>query len=229
MSAAPTQSAAELNGRLPCRIVTLLVTACACVLPMAVCDTSAGDEKRSVPNIVLIVADDLGYGELGCYGQKIIETPNIDRLAKEGVRLTQFYSGSPVCASARCVLMTGLHSGHAYIRTNRATQPEGQFPIPDETVTLAELLKTAGYKTAAIGKWGLGMFDTTGNPNDPPGNPPPPEPPDDTVDSPEPATLLLGLVGVGGAALRVAARHWRGRARRGASRPIAHAPVSCDC
>lgn len=119
----------------------------------------------SLPNIVLIMADDLGYGEVGCFGQKVIKTPNIDRLASEGMRLTQFYSGAPVCAPARCVLMTGLHSGHAYIRTNREVKPEGQLPIPGDTVTVAKLLKERGYKTAAIGKWGLGMFGSSGDPN----------------------------------------------------------------
>ncbi len=116
------------------------------------------------PNIVLIVADDLGYGELGCYGQRIIETPHIDRLAHEGMRFRQFYSGSPVCAPSRCVLMTGLHSGHAPIRTNREVRPEGQHPLPAETVTLAELLQAEGYVTGAMGKWGLGPPGSTGDP-----------------------------------------------------------------
>jgi len=117
------------------------------------------------PNIVLIMADDLGYAELGCYGQKKINTPNIDRLAAEGVRFTQFYTGAPVCAPARCVLLTGKHSGHAYIRDNREVRPEGQWPIPAEEVTIAELLKRKDYATAAVGKWGLGMVGTTGDPN----------------------------------------------------------------
>ena len=120
---------------------------------------------QAKPNIVLILADDLGYAELGCYGQKKIKTPAIDRLASQGMRFTQFYSGAPVCAPARCVLLTGKHSGHAYIRTNGEVQPEGQRPIPAEETTIAESLKTAGYATAAIGKWGLGMVGTTGDPN----------------------------------------------------------------
>lgn len=127
---------------------------------------------QTPPNIILIVADDLGYGDLGCYGQTKIKTPHIDRLSAEGMRFTQFYSGAPVCAPARCVLMTGKHSGHAFIRDNKAVpakgnaQPEGQWSIPAEEVTLAELLKSQGYATGAMGKWGLGMVGTTGDPNE---------------------------------------------------------------
>lgn len=123
------------------------------------------------PNVVFILADDLGYGELGCYGQKKIHTPNIDRLAAEGTRFTQHYSGAPVCAPARCVLMTGKHLGHADIRGNmqafvRFPQfKEGQLPIAPTTVTMAEVFKKAGYDTAAIGKWGLGPAGSTGDPN----------------------------------------------------------------
>ncbi len=129
------------------------------------------------PNIILIMADDLGYGELGCYGQEWIKTPNIDRIASEGIRFTQFYSGSPVCAPARCTLMTGKHTGHAYIRGNgnpkdrRSDLSEadgyfpGQNPIPDDEITVAEVLKAAGYTTAAIGKWGLGYEASSGDPN----------------------------------------------------------------
>lgn len=117
------------------------------------------------PNIILFLADDLGYGEVGCYGQQIIRTPSIDRLAAEGMRFTQFYCGAPVCAPSRCVLLTGLHSGHAYVRDNREHQPEGQLPIPAETITIAERLKELGYATAAIGKWGLGYPGSSGDPN----------------------------------------------------------------
>ena len=124
--------------------------------------TWAADAAR--PNIILIVADDLGYGELGCYGQKKIRTPRLDQMAKEGLRITQFYSGSPVCAPSRCVLMTGKHTGHAAIRDNRERPPEGQEPLPAEEVTLAELLKAQGYATGIIGKWGLGAHDTAGAP-----------------------------------------------------------------
>ena len=110
------------------------------------------------PNIILIVADDLGYGDLGCYGQTKIKTPNIDRLAAEGVRFTDFYAGSTVCAPSRCALMTGLHTGHAYIRGNAAVA------LRPQDVTIAELLKKAGYHTGLIGKWGLGNENTTGMP-----------------------------------------------------------------
>lgn len=129
------------------------------------------------PNIILIMADDLGYGELGCYGQEWIQTPNIDRIAADGIRFTQFYSGAPVCAPARCMLMTGKHSGHSYIRGNGNPKDRqgkgspndgyfpGQHPIPDSEVTIAEILKAKGYKTGATGKWGLGYEGSTGAPN----------------------------------------------------------------
>ncbi|MCA9310977.1 MAG: arylsulfatase [Phycisphaerales bacterium] len=116
------------------------------------------------PNIVFIMADDLGYGELGCYGQEWIRTPRLDRMAAEGVRLTQFYSSAPVCAPARCQLMTGLHAGHAYVRDNREVQPEGQAPIPDDAWTMAEALRACGYVTGATGKWGLGPPRSEGDP-----------------------------------------------------------------
>ena len=120
--------------------------------------------QTAKPNIVFILADDLGYGDVGCFGQKKIRTPNIDRLAAEGMRLTQHYSGNAVCAPSRCVLMTGRHPGHAFIRDNRAVEPEGQYPIPPETVTLAELLKQHGYATGGFGKWGLGPPGSEGDP-----------------------------------------------------------------
>lgn len=117
------------------------------------------------PNIVLIVADDLGSAELGSYGQKKIRTPHLDQMAAEGMRFTQFYAGSPVCAPSRYVLMTGKHGGHAYIRDNREVNPEGQFPIPAATLTIAEVLKSQGYTTGAFGKWGLGFVGSEGDPN----------------------------------------------------------------
>jgi arylsulfatase len=121
-------------------------------------------ERRSQPNVILILADDLGWGDVGCYGQKKIRTPSLDRLAEQGMRFTQFYAGAPVCAPSRCCLMTGKHTGHGYIRDNKATPPEGQYPLKASEVTLPELLRKQGYATAAIGKWGLGMFDTEGSP-----------------------------------------------------------------
>ena len=111
------------------------------------------------PNIIFILADDLGYGDVGCFGQKVIQTPNIDNLAADGMKLTDHYAGSTVCAPSRCVLMTGLHSGHALVRGN------ANVPLRPEDVTIAELLKNAGYTTAIIGKWGLGEADSTGIPN----------------------------------------------------------------
>lgn len=114
------------------------------------------------PNILFILADDLGHGDLGCYGQRLIRTPNIDRLAAEGTRFTQVYAGSPVCAPSRCSLMTGMHTGHAQIRDNI---PHGIF-LREQDITIAEILKTAGYRTGAIGKWGLGIHGSEGKPND---------------------------------------------------------------
>lgn len=112
------------------------------------------------PNIILILADDLGYGDLGCYGQQKIKTPNLDRLASEGMTFTQFYAGSTVCAPSRCVLMTGKHTGHARIRGNG----KGQYPLQPQDVTVAELLQSASYRTCALGKWGLGDDGSTGAP-----------------------------------------------------------------
>lgn len=120
------------------------------------------------PNIVFILADDLGYGDLGCYGQDKIRTPNLDRLAGQGMRFTQHYTGAPVCAPARCTLMTGLNGSHAQIRGNRDSgngRPfPGQWPITSEALTIAEVLKSAGYATGGFGKWGLGPSDSTGSP-----------------------------------------------------------------
>lgn len=125
-------------------------------------------DDNAKPNIVFILADDLGYGELGCYGQEKIRTPNIDQLATQGLRFTQHYTGAPVCAPARCVLMTGQHLGHAEIRGNRDSGNgriyPGQWPISDEVVTIAEVLKQSGYVNGAFGKWGLGPSNTTGSP-----------------------------------------------------------------
>ncbi|MCK4919479.1 MAG: arylsulfatase, partial [Bacteroidales bacterium] len=139
------------------------------------------EKKNQIPNIIFFLADDLGYGELGVYGQEKILTPNIDALAENGMRFTQHYSGAPVSAPARGVLLTGLHTGHAYIRGNDEWRErgevwdyakacldpglEGQRPIPETTITLSGLLKDAGYKTGIFGKWGLGAPATEGVPN----------------------------------------------------------------
>lgn len=122
----------------------------------------AADPAR--PNIIFILSDDLAQGDVGCYGQKLIQTPRLDRMAAEGTRFNQTYSGTSVCAPSRTSLMLGLHMGHSPIRANREAQPEGQMPIPADSFTVARLLKGAGYATACVGKWGMGMFDTTGSP-----------------------------------------------------------------
>lgn len=116
------------------------------------------------PNFIYILADDLGIGDLGCYGQEKFETPNIDRMAAEGMKFTQHYSGSTVCAPTRSVLMTGMHTGHTPVRGNAEVKPIGQEPMPDATITVAELLKKAGYATGAFGKWGLGYPGSEGDP-----------------------------------------------------------------
>lgn len=136
--------------RLLCLLITLMLSAAA----------GAADK----PNIVFILADDLGYTELGSYGQKLIKTPRIDQLAEEGMSFTRCYSGNAVCAPSRCVLMTGKHPGHAQVRNNKAQKPEGQWPITDDEVTIAELLEKEGYVSGAFGKWGLGNTWSTGNP-----------------------------------------------------------------
>lgn len=118
----------------------------------------------SRPNIIYILADDLGYGDLSIYGQTHFQTPNIDRLAREGMRFSQHYSGSTVCAPARCSLMTGLHVGNAPIRGNAEYLPEGQQPMPADTVTMAHMMKQAGYTTGVFGKWGLGAPGTASEP-----------------------------------------------------------------
>lgn len=129
-------------------------------------DSNKQVDVAEKPNIIYILADDLGYGDLGVYGQQKIRTPNIDRLAVEGMLFTDHYAGTTVCAPSRCALMTGMHTGHTYIRGNKEWKPEGQWPIPDSAFTIAEMLKQVGYATGAFGKWGLGFIETSGNPND---------------------------------------------------------------
>ena len=117
------------------------------------------------PNIIFILADDLGYGDLSCYGQKQFQTPNLDKMAAGGMLFTQHYSGTTVCAPSRSALMTGQNTGHTPIRGNKEWQPEGQWPMKAEAVTIAEILKKVGYTTGAFGKWGLGFVGTEGDPN----------------------------------------------------------------
>jgi len=129
------------------------------------CNSKQATNDSAPPNIVYILADDLGIGDLGCYGQSIIKTPNIDQLAANGMQFTNHYSGSTVCAPSRSVLMTGQHTGHTFIRGNKEYLPEGQEPLIADAFTVAEMLKEAGYATGAFGKWGLGFVGTEGDPN----------------------------------------------------------------
>lgn len=126
------------------------------------CQQAPKQQQR--PNIIYIMADDMGYADLGCYGSKRIKTPHIDRLASEGIRFTNHYAGTAVSAPSRCSLMTGLTTGHCPIRGNQQWEPYGQMPLAEGTVTVASKLKEAGYRTALIGKWGLGVEGTTGDP-----------------------------------------------------------------
>ena len=149
------------------------MTALPLLAALVAAPADVADEPRP-PNVVFIMCDDLGWGELGCFGQRVIRTPRLDELAAGGMRFTRHYSGFPVCAPARCSLMTGMHAGHSYIRGNgfpksRQKIPEqsiwpGQNPIPDGAVTVAELLHDRGYATGAAGKWGLGWEGSTGDP-----------------------------------------------------------------
>ncbi|MCA9057744.1 MAG: arylsulfatase [Planctomycetaceae bacterium] len=131
-------------------------------------DSNAQDiqqrKNSDKPNIIFILSDDLAMGDCGAYGQKLIQTPNFDRLCSQGTRYLQAYTGTTVCAPARSTLMTGLHTGHCPIRANREIQPEGQMALPEGTFTVAQLLKQRGYATACVGKWGMGMFHTSGSP-----------------------------------------------------------------
>jgi len=134
---------------------------------MGLCLTAAASPAAELPprpNIIFILSDDVAQGDLGCYGQKLIQTPNLDRMAAEGTRYLQAYCGTTVCAPSRTSLMTGLDMGHSPIRANREIQPEGQMPMPAATITVAQLLHAHGYATACMGKWGMGMFDTSGSP-----------------------------------------------------------------
>ncbi len=141
----------------------------AAVLIGAIAPRSTGEAvgiqpANSAPNVLLIQADDLGYGDLSAYGQTRYQTPALDRLAREGTRFTQYYAGSTVCAPSRAALMTGMHTGHGWIRGNGGL-PGGDVPLRPEDVTMAEVLREAGYRTAVIGKWGLGQPGTTGQPD----------------------------------------------------------------
>lgn len=126
---------------------------------------SHAQNNNTTPNIIFILADDLGYGDIGSYGQQKIETPNLDALAKQSLQFMQYYSGTSVCAPARASFFTGLHTGHTPVRGNKSYEPEGQTPLPDSVITFANVLQQNGYATAAFGKWGLGYITTSGDPN----------------------------------------------------------------
>lgn len=148
------------NSPFMIRLLFLLLAGLLLSMPVA-----GATSHATQPNVIFILADDLGYGDLGCFGQKLIKTPHIDRLAAEGMRFTQAYAGSTVCAPSRCALMTGMHTGHCFVRGNREIQPEGQTPMPADTFTVAHLMKKAGYATGLIGKWGLGKPESESTPD----------------------------------------------------------------
>ncbi len=137
------------------------------VLSVLLClfTTQAEAQHKGKPNIIFILADDLGYGDIGCYGQKLIKTPNLDRMAREGLKFANFYAGSTVCAPSRSVLMTGQHTGRTWVRGNAGRDNKASQTLRPKDVTVAEVLKGAGYKTALIGKWGLGELNSSGHPN----------------------------------------------------------------
>ncbi len=155
---------------------TVLLTIVISLIQISSATGVEGDRDRSTsrPNMIFIMADDLGYGDLGCYGQKLIQTPNIDRMANEGTRFTHCYAGAPVCAPSRSALMTGQHTGHTRVRDNSGRvggvpdeiSGDGhRIPLLDQDVTISEVLKQAGYATGITGKWGLGEAGTSGEPN----------------------------------------------------------------
>ena len=147
----------------------LFVCCCIAAVILVACASNRLVAQAPRPNIIFIMADDLGPYDLGCYGQNNILTPNLDRMAAEGCRFTQCYTGSAVCAPSRSVLMTGLHSGHTRVRSNASrvggVPPQGRVPLLDSDLTVAEVLKAAGYATGITGKWGLGEPETSGVPN----------------------------------------------------------------
>ncbi len=149
------------------RTSLLFIGLVALIIAVTSCNTPQNKAKKEElkPNIVYILADDLGYGDLSCYGQKKFSTPNIDKMAGEGMIFTQHYAGTTVCAPSRSSLMTGMNTGHTPIRGNKAWKPEGQWPMAAEAYTIAEMLKKAGYVTGGFGKWGLGYPGSEGDAN----------------------------------------------------------------
>ncbi len=161
---------ADFKGSQYCCIIMVFATLFSCQSPKSDTHTES-NPKDQTPNIIYMMADDLGYHELGSYGQEIIKTPHLDQLAAAGVRFTQFYSGSTVCAPSRCSLLTGKHTGNSYVRDNYELgdftdeNEGGQLPLPEGAFTMATMLKEIGYRTGAVGKWGLGGPGSTGVPN----------------------------------------------------------------
>ncbi len=139
-----------------------------CILVLAVFSlpgkVNAERPVAKKPNFIFVLSDDIAQGDLGCYGQKLIQTPRLDQMAAEGTRYMQAYCGTSVCAPSRSSFFTGLHTGHCPVRGNYEVPPEGQLPLPANSVTIAEVAKSAGYSTATFGKWGMGFFDSTGSP-----------------------------------------------------------------
>lgn len=148
------------NIREPWTLVPAALVVCILVPVFSLSEVWA----QQKPNIIFVLADDLGYGDLSCYGQTHFTTPHLDRLAAEGMRFTNYYAGSPVCAPSRSAFMTGLHTGHTYIRGNKEVLPEGQWPMPAKAFTLPKMLKSAGYTIGVFGKWGLGYPGSEGAP-----------------------------------------------------------------
>src|SRR5210317_1060841 len=134
------------------RIQSIATAAVALTLLLQATAKGDGVEK---PNLIFILSDDIAQGDMGAYGQQLIKTPTLDRLCREGTRYLSAYTGTSVCAPARSSFFTGLHMGHCPTRANREIRPEGQRPLPPDTVTVAKILKTAGYSTATMGKWGM--------------------------------------------------------------------------
>lgn len=133
------------------------------MLPVAAC-THSEQQQQKDPNVIFIIADDLGYGDLSCYGQEKFRTPNIDSLAADGVIFTRHYAGTSVSAPSRSSLITGLHTGHTPVRGNKELPVEGQYPIPGDTYNIFRMMKSQGYVTGVFGKWGLGAPATEGAP-----------------------------------------------------------------
>ncbi len=131
---------------------------------LGICSAVSHAAEPRKPNLIFILSDDIAMGDLGAYGQKLIQTPRLDQLCREGTRYTSAYSGTSVCAPARSSFFTGLDMGHCPVRANREAKPEGQLPLPENTVTVGKVLKSVGYHTATMGKWGMGMFGSSGSP-----------------------------------------------------------------